>query len=294
MTTEEKHPSRTKRLALRIFGHHGVVLPVIGAGVAAAASMVAAPAWMLFTSAMLGATAIGVGTYRLLFRSGVIAEDIALEEQAEREAELARYAAEERDAQAQAAEDLLALRRRLALDDDERDEQLFDRLCQVNGGFSQDHGWYRALNAGVRERVRETFQVLFDDAIARLRSSVELRDQAASLESAALEPLREAREKLLAEVGQIVEQMAKVLAGIQSLGIRTIADQALSHGDARAQLIELETILDGAQAAHDHLSGPARDRRHEAFRQRLRTAQGAEESDPEPEAAEGADDAERA
>lgn len=290
--SEVKHPSRTKRLALRIIGHPGVVAPAVGAGIVAATAMVVAPPWIILGAAGLCAISIGVGAYRALFRTNKIAEDIALEEQHQREAEIETLEAE-RDAQARAKErDLDVLRRRLAEDSDHRDEQMLDRLREINGRFGEDHAWYKALNPVVRERVRETFHTLFEDAIARLRSSVELRDQATSLESAALAPLKEAREQLLTEVSEVVEQMANVLGGIQALGIRAIADKALSHGDAKAQMTELEMILTGAQAAHERVSAPARDRRHEAFRQRLR-AREAEQSGLEPEAAEGEDDADR-
>lgn len=288
--SEVKQPSRTKRLALRIFGHPSVVAPAVGAGIVAATAMVVASPWIILGAAGLGAVSVGVGAYRAIFGMNKIAEDIALEEQHQRETKIKALEAE-RDAQAHAKErDLDVLRRRLAEDSDHRDEQLLDRLREINGRFREDHAWYKALNPIVRERVRETFHTLFEDAIARLRSSVELRDQVTSLESSALAPLKEAREQLLMEVTEVVEQMTRVLGGIQALGIKAIADKALSHGDARAQMAELETILIGAQAAHERVSEPARDRRHEAFRQRLR-AREAEQSDLEPEAAEGEKDA---
>ncbi len=291
--SEGKHPSRTKRLALRIFGHPGVVAPAVGAGIVAATAMVVASPWIILGAAGLGAISIGVGAYRALFRTNKIAEDIALEEQRQREAEIEALEAEQ-DAQVRAKErELDILRRRLAEDSDHRDEQLLDRLREINGRFGEEHAWYKALNPVVRERVRDTFHTLFEDAIARLRSSVELRDQAASLESAALEPLRQAREQLLSEVGEFVEHMASVLGGIQALGIRAIADKALSHGDGKAQMAELDAILTGAQAAHERMSAPARDRKHEAFRRRLRDARVAEQSGLEPETAEG-EDADRA
>lgn len=283
----DKQPSRTKRLALRIIGHPGVVVPSAVAGVAVAASILVASPWLILAAAGCGAVAVGVGAFQMLFRMGNVADEIAGEEQRKRDEELGAFQAE-REAQAQATErDLDSLRERLAEDEDQRDEKLLDRLREINGRFGEEQSWYKALNSVVRERVRETFQNLFEDAIARLRSSVELRDQTSMLEFAALVPLKEAREQLLNEVTDVVGQMASVLGGIQALGIRAIADKALSHGDAKAQMTELEAILTGAQAAHERVSAPARDRKHEAFRQRLRADREAERSGLEPETAQG-------
>lgn len=283
----DKQPSRAKRLALRIIGHPGVVLPSVGAGVAVAASILVASPWLILAAAGCGAIALGAGAYQMLFRMENVADEIAAEEQQKREEELEIFQ-KEKEAQAYFKKrDLDALRDLLAEDKDHRDEKLLDRLREINGRFGEEHSWYKALNPVVRERVRETFQNLFEDAIARLRSSVELRDQSDTLESAALAPLKEAREQLLTEVSDVVEQMASVLGGIQALGIRAIADKALSHGNAKTQMAELEAILTGAQAAHERVSAPARDRRHEAFRQRLRAGREAELSGLEPETAQG-------
>lgn len=283
----DKQPSRAKRLALRIFGHSSVVVPTVVAGMTVAVSVVVTSPWLAVAAAGCGAIAVGAGAFQMLFRMKNIADEIAAEEQRKREEEIETFQAEQ-DAQSQIKErDLDVLRERLAEDKDYRDEKLLDRLREINGRFGEEHSWYRALNTVVRERVRDTFQNLFEDAITRLRSSVELRDQTSTLESAALEPLKEAREQLLKEVTDVVEQMASVLGGIQALGIRAIADKALSHGDAKAQMAELEAILTGAQAAHERVSAPARDRRHESFRQRLRADREAERSGLEPETALG-------
>lgn len=287
---------RIKRVALRLIGHPLVVAPAaVGMG-AVILSLLGGIGGGILTFAGIVAilSALGVSLYRFLFKRDAVIQAFIEEEAQQRQLELDKLEIKRHTLEQEKQRDLERLRNRLTQDDDTRDEELFERLCRINSGFSAREVWYSALSPIVQDRVRETFQNLFDDAIARLTSSVDLRDQSSRLQSTALEPLREARETLLKNVEEIVEHMGNVLGGIQALGIRSIADQALSHGDAKEQMRALDAILIGAQTAHESFSPAAKERKQEALRQRIRTARDAERSALESETTSSGEEKERA
>ncbi|MDP3767310.1 MAG: hypothetical protein Q8S13_04795, partial [Dehalococcoidia bacterium] len=157
-----------------------------------------------------------------------------------------------------------ALRRRLAQDDDPRDEELLDQLRQLTAAFAENTAWRERVNAISAAEIAEGVEDLFQTCVRKLDEAFTLLTTANGLPvTEAQRVLHETRERMLNEVVESVNAIAEHLTSVYTLGTE-------EHGEGETVQVRqrIQQSLDIARKVEDRLSGKDRD----AQRARLRAA----------------------
>ncbi len=199
-----------QKVILDLLGNPVTLWPFVG-GVAALLAAVALPIDPALP-AFIGLTGIagsmGGLAMRLLYRRDVIFD------RASKEIE-----AEEKRHQIAAIDELYAS---LRADGEPRTEQLLADLRALSAMAHDDESW-PAITNSVKFDILTGVDKLFEASVERLKLSVALHERAGRLTIAqARVPIIEQREKLLAQVGEGIEELSRILTEIQSLGVQDV------------------------------------------------------------------------
>jgi hypothetical protein len=229
---------RTQRIALRMIGHPFVVIPgVLGAGAFILSLIGVGGGIGAFAGIILALIATGVLTWRFLFRlkqtSQETLDDIQKEIESERQKHISK------------------LRGKLSSDRDKRDERLLDELCEVEQAFKADKSWMEQAGAGTVMQVLNRVGEVFETSLKLLERSFDLRQTANRLHGEARDQLLKTSDEILEQVGQSVNDLGKILAGVQKLSVQRLTGQTMYQSDLQQGVKELKLILDAAQQAED-------------------------------------------
>ncbi len=159
-----------------------------------------------------------VGTYVTRVLLGTEAQTAKVIEQMQREAQVAR---ERR---------LDKLDKRLVRDRDARTQAALRDLRAFEQAFRARQTWARKLNATSAFDIVSSVQDLFDGCVQALETSLELYETARKLRTdEARQPILERREEIIQDVQSSIEQLSRIMVGIQSLGTETATDSDLAR-----------------------------------------------------------------
>jgi hypothetical protein len=146
--------------------------------------------------------------------------------------EATRRAAEAMEAEKrQEHEDKLdELHQRLKKDKDQRDEQSLEQLRKMYRQFQQDQAWASHLAQRSALEIGNKVEKLYQGCIISLERSLALAEAARKMNTSdGRRRLMDSREKLLAEVQQSIDQLAKVIDGVRALAMDQHADAHLAE-----------------------------------------------------------------
>lgn len=243
MATPKVKPPTRGSLLQRALGHLGVVVPaILGVGallfswVFAKQPVIPILVGMgsLFMSALYAA-------YRLIFKL----PQIAKEEIERMNEEITR---QERDRR-------YNLRRKLASDKFLKDEALFDELVELEQAFQGDEGWREDVDPDLVGQVLSRFQNGFESSLRLLERSHDLRNRGIKMSGEAKTTLVNAADDLVASVEAGIDELSKIYAGVQKLGIRRATTKDGGEADLRTSVADLKSILSDAQHTEDVRQG---------------------------------------
>ncbi len=124
----------------------------------------------------------------------------------------------EAEAQAERERALDDLDRRLAADGDPRTEWSLRDLRALTKAFDSSRDWSAGVDSftamGINSRVEE----LFGSCVKSLEKTLQLWNTARTMATRdAQQPILQQRERIIADVGESIKQLGKILAGIQSV-----------------------------------------------------------------------------
>lgn len=229
---------RTKRIVLRLIGHPSVVIPGgLGAGAIVLSVIGVGGGIGAFVGIILALVATGVLTWRFLFRLKQISQET--------------LDAIQREIEETHKERISALRRKLSSDKDKRDEQLLNDLREVELAFKDDKSWMEQAGAETVIQVLHRVDEVFETSLKLLERSFDLRQTATRLHGEARDQLLKTSDDILEQVGQSVNDLGKILAGVQKLSVQRLTGQTMDQSDLQQGVKELKAILDAAQQAED-------------------------------------------
>ena len=95
--------------------------------------------------------------------------------------------------------------------------------------FKQRQNWARKLNAASTMDIVSSVQDLFNGCVSTLETTLELYETARRLRTKeARRPILERRDELVRDVQQSVEQLSRIMVGIESLGAAASGDGDLA------------------------------------------------------------------
>lgn len=199
-----------QKVILDLLGNPVTLWPFVG-GVAALLAAVVLPIDPAIP-AFIGLTGIvgsmGGFALRMLYRRDVIFDRAAKE-----------LEDEESRAQLAAIDELYA---KLRADGEPRTEQLLADLRSLTA-MAHDDGTWPAITSSVKFDILTGVDKLFAASVERLKLTVALHERAGRLSLAqARVPIIQQREKLLAQVGQGIEELSRILTDIQALGVQEV------------------------------------------------------------------------
>jgi hypothetical protein len=128
------------------------------------------------------------------------------------------------------AQRLDSLDQRLVRDGDVRTEAALRDLRAFQQAFKQPGLWTGRLNATSSFDILSSVQDLFEGCVHALEASLALWETAQPLRIAgARRPILERREELVQDVQQSIEQLSRILVGLQALGSKAADDTDLSR-----------------------------------------------------------------
>jgi len=206
------------------------------------------------TTLLLGRWLFGVESPTALFASltcllgsgGVLATRLLLgDSKVERAAleELRAEAARERQRH------LDDLHSRLSADDDERTEALLTDLRVLMEAFRDNKKWSTRLNAGSAVELSSGVERLFEGCERSLEKTLDLWNTSRKVTtSAARKPILDQREKIIAEIGESIAQLSRILTEIQGY------DAGREDGSELARIRgELDRCLDVAEKVEERM-----------------------------------------
>ncbi|MEO1269598.1 MAG: hypothetical protein AAFX99_16050 [Myxococcota bacterium] len=259
-----------KQVRLQVLGHPLIVWPsVLGLSLLAGAAAVGSG-----PLAFVGLVLIASGGLKLshnwLYKRDTIVQQTLERATAQQE----QRAQEALEAQERKLDDLHT---RLKTDQDPRTERYLADLRALVDGFRKDRSWMQGLNSHSANQLDEVVQNLFVSCIDRLERTLELQDMIDSISEEAAQQLIESRQALVEEVRVGVMSLSEVLVGVQTLGVKRIAEGHSPGGSVTANAQELQRILQTAQKVEENLLPNSRAKQQEKFRQRLRASREAEQ-----------------
>jgi hypothetical protein len=204
------------------------------------------PGWL--TLAGIGGVLAGVGSLatQWIFRSD----------------EIIRRAYEDLEAQEMAAHEnrLDDLHNRLRKDKDPRDEDSLRELRMLYRSFKQDNQWRGRLSPQSSVEIASMVEKLYKGCIMSLERSADLVEAARKMNrSKAKTGVLEAREKLLTEVFESVEQLAKTIEHVKTLRSDDGAsDLARIRRELDESLEVARRVEERMQSMEEELSGGER------------------------------------
>lgn len=133
---------------------------------------------------------------------------------------------------------------KLIADGDARTEQCLRDLRALAKAFREGHTWSNALNVSSAFDILAGVEQLFNRCVASLERTLALGATAQDLTTPeAREPVLAQREEIIEDVGKSIQQLARILAGIQHIGTGDV------QGDSDLNRIreELEQSLEVAR-----------------------------------------------
>ncbi len=128
------------------------------------------------------------------------------------------------------AQRLDQLDQRLVQDQDARTEAALRDLRAFQQAFKQPDLWTGRLNATSSFDILSSVQDLFEGCVRALESSLRLWETAQRLRTAAArEPILARREELVQDVQHSIEQLSRILVGLQELGAQATDDTDLAR-----------------------------------------------------------------
>ena len=231
-----KLPSRGSLLE-RALGHLGVVLPAVVSVGAFMWAWVMSSTVFLLIGLLCMTTSVLYAVYRLIFKLPEIGKE-----------EVERV---KRDLSRKRAERMRDLRALLASDEDNRDEELFDQLVELDEAFRDDQGWHEDVHATLVGQVLSRFENSFESSLKLLGKAFQLRARSRRLRGEAKDMLIQASNDLLVKVQEGITELSRIYASVQKLGIRRMTSSDSAEGDLRESVAELQSILDIAERTED-------------------------------------------
>jgi hypothetical protein len=258
-----------KRVRLQIFGHPLFVWPTVaGMGTLTVAALASSGVVAFVGLALLMSGALKL-SHGWLFAREFIEKKTLEQVRAMREAQ-AQQEIEDKE------QKLDGLRERLIQDQDPRTEQHLDDLRALVNGFKDDRSWMQGLNFHTSSQLNDVVNNLFVSCVDRLERTLELQKMIDSISSEASEQLNTSREMLLEDVRGGIKSLSNVLVGIQTVGVRHIAEASSVGGSVKENTEELQRILETAQKVQENLSPKVKEEKSEKFRKYLKAAKEAE------------------
>lgn len=194
-----------RRVIVSLAGSPAVLLPFLGG----AATILSA--WAVDAS---GGLPFFAGTALLLGSAGAFFTRLVNHSEAVGKAVIEEI---EREAHATRESYLDDLGRRLAADDDERDDAAFHDLRRLVGTFHDASNWSTGVQASLAFDIMAKVDQLFEGSVRSLERNVELAESIRGLKSgAAKKPLVAERERILVEVGTSLEALGRLLADLRA------------------------------------------------------------------------------
>ncbi|MDO8622021.1 MAG: hypothetical protein Q7R80_02220 [bacterium] len=212
---------------LRLAGHPVTILPTMGGATALLLGWaVGAPAVVFGGIAGLG-IAVGALVTRGLLVGGKIAEEV--------HAELRTKAHDATEAA------LDELRKKLASDNDTRDERMLDQLREFARMFKKDTGWIERINRVSAAEITSGVEELVRTCVQKLDDAFKIRKTADDMSiSPVRDVLKQQREVILAEVATSIQELTELLTGVFTLG--TGRDVSADTSRVRGRLKQALTI----------------------------------------------------
>jgi hypothetical protein len=229
----EKRDLRNKIL-LRLLTSPWTLAPfVLGSTLLAGALAFSAKPGMMVLAGLAGVLG-GIGTFFTRFMLG--AEKITRNSIAE----LQRESLDERERR------MDELDRRLVSDEDPRTESALRDLRALEKAYSDLGGWGAKLDSASRFDIVSGVQDLYDNSADSLETAQQLWETASRLRTEeARQPILERREEIIADVRESIDQLSRLMVGIQQLGEARESGSELAR--IRSQLDENLTVAKSVQ-----------------------------------------------
>jgi hypothetical protein len=176
--------------------------------------------------------------------------------------DVTKKAFEELQAEAlkQEESDLDALDRRLRQeDDDPRTERHLAQLRRLYSGFRNDSSWATRMKQGAAVEIAQNVESLFRGCVQSLERSLELWHTAQKMATKdARAKVLEVRERLLEEIEQSIQQLARTIDEVQALAVKAKEQQDLAQirRELNESLAVARRVEERMQALEAELGGP--------------------------------------
>lgn len=249
----------------QLVGHISCTAPVVIATALTAMGTVSQDGvgWFVggFFSLLVG---VGAAAVRAVYKYEDIAKNI------EQNTEKARNQEQE--------DKLDQLRNRLAQDNDPRDEHLLDDLRNYLSGFHPERKWMKTLDRGTFAQVVVHVQSIFDECIAILENSVELRDMMNSISRDAAKSLKKDRDDKIEQVTIQVRKLEEILIEVQRFSGKQLSGKISAGTNGTETADSLLHALKIAGQTEDELAPTSYARKYDQFGGKIKAAEEADDA----------------
>lgn len=236
-----------KSVRAQMFGHWSVLGPLVSSALPFSYGLFIADDWKLsvFGGIFCLAGSLGAYAYRRLIKW----EDLTQLEMAKAKS---KFEAERNAIADRREQELDAFRRKLASDDNDRDQHLLDDLRSVANAFRTDRTWVENVPDTLSTNMLALVDSTFEACLEKLARSYKLRETSKSIRGEGKKELVQTSDAILDEVQNAIEQLGTYLAMVNKLSIKRMIGATIDQSNLRDNIKEMEALLSAAKNAEDY------------------------------------------